>query len=108
MGSGEISLSGFLPRNQSARAEFDLSQAVGDLDFYFEGALGQEAAGEQLGVFEGAAAFAVAHIEPQPRPFAELRGVLVEEAGAERALTAETFPAAAAEEGTCRRRTAAA
>src|SRR5581483_7163838 len=41
LGSGEISLSGFLPKDQPGRAGFDLSQAVGDLDVYFEGAAGQ-------------------------------------------------------------------
>jgi len=46
LGSGEISLSGYLPRNQPGRAGFDISQAVGDLDFYIEGALGQNTLGE--------------------------------------------------------------
>jgi hypothetical protein len=44
LGAGEFSLSGFFPRNQPGRAGFDLSQGVGDLDFYFEGALGQDPA----------------------------------------------------------------
>ncbi len=46
LGSGEISLSGYLPRNQPGRMGFDLSQEVGDLDVYFEGGLGQNSAGE--------------------------------------------------------------
>jgi hypothetical protein len=56
LGSGEISLSGFLPRSQPAsgpfdlthvaKAGFDISQAVGELDFYFEGAAGQNSAGD--------------------------------------------------------------
>lgn len=40
--AGEISLSGFLPKNQNGKAGFDISQAVGDLDVYFEGALEQD------------------------------------------------------------------
>jgi hypothetical protein len=46
LGSGEISLSGFLPKNQPGRAGFDLSQEVGDFDVYFEGAAGQDAGGD--------------------------------------------------------------
>jgi hypothetical protein len=37
--SGEISLSGFLPKGQPGKAGFDISQGVGDVDAYFEGAL---------------------------------------------------------------------
>jgi hypothetical protein len=43
--AGEISLSGFLPKNQPGKAGFDISQAVGDLDVYFEGAFGQDSSG---------------------------------------------------------------
>ncbi|HVZ79963.1 MAG TPA: hypothetical protein VHE12_04080 [bacterium] len=46
LGAGEISLSGILPRGQTGKAGFDISQSVGDLDFYFEGAMGQNDAGE--------------------------------------------------------------
>jgi hypothetical protein len=51
LGAGEIALSGILPRVQGpqtifdlsriAKAGFDISQELGDLDFYFEGAAGQ-------------------------------------------------------------------
>ncbi len=37
--SGEISLSGYLPKGQPGKAGFDISQGIGDLDAYFEGAL---------------------------------------------------------------------
>jgi hypothetical protein len=40
-GSGEISLSGWFPKNQLGRGGFDISQALGDFDVYFEGAAGQ-------------------------------------------------------------------
>jgi len=43
--SGEISLSGILPKGQFGKAGFDISQAVGELDVYFEGAMGQDTAG---------------------------------------------------------------
>ncbi len=46
LGSGEISLSAMLPRGQTGKAGFDISQAVGDLDVYFEGAMGQNNAGD--------------------------------------------------------------
>jgi hypothetical protein len=46
LGSGEISLSGILPRGGAGKAGFDLSQAIGDFDVYFEGAMGQNAAGD--------------------------------------------------------------
>ena len=42
LGAGEISLSGLFPKNQLGRGGFDISQAVGDLDLYFEGAAGQD------------------------------------------------------------------
>ena len=45
LGSGEISFSGFLPKDEAGEAGFDLSQAVGDFDVYFEGAAGQNSAG---------------------------------------------------------------
>lgn len=45
LGSGEISLSGWFPKNQPGRGGFDISQALGDLDFYFEGAAGQNFGG---------------------------------------------------------------
>lgn len=45
LGGGEISFSGYLPKNQPGKAGFDISQAVGDIDFYFEGAAGQGADG---------------------------------------------------------------
>jgi hypothetical protein len=41
LGGGEMSFSGYLPKNQPGKAGFDISQAVGDIDFYFEGAAGQ-------------------------------------------------------------------
>jgi hypothetical protein len=56
LGAGEISLSGILPRVQApqtifdlsrvAKAGFDISQEIGDLDFYFEGAAGQAGNGD--------------------------------------------------------------
>jgi hypothetical protein len=46
LGAGEISLSGYLPKNQAGKAGFDISQAVGDLDVYFEGAFGQDTTGD--------------------------------------------------------------
>lgn len=49
--SGEFSFSGYLPKGQPGRAGFDLSQGVGDLDFYFEGALGQTTSGNLEGSF---------------------------------------------------------
>ncbi len=45
LGGGEISFSGYLPRYQPGKAGFDISQAVGDMDLYFEGAAGQGADG---------------------------------------------------------------
>jgi hypothetical protein len=42
LGSGEISLSGWFPKNQAGKGGFDLSQEVGDFDFYVEGAVGQD------------------------------------------------------------------
>ncbi len=49
--SGEISLSGYLPKGQSGRGGFDISQGVGDLDVYFEGAAGQNSGGGWVGAF---------------------------------------------------------
>jgi hypothetical protein len=46
LGSGEISVSGLFPKDQAGRVGADISQAVGDLDFYVEGAAGQNSAGE--------------------------------------------------------------
>ena len=37
LGSGEMSLSGWFPKNQPGRGGFDISQALGDLDVYVEG-----------------------------------------------------------------------
>lgn len=55
LGSGEISISGYFPRNQRARAGFDISQAVGDYDVYFEGATGKNSAGDWKSVCSGGA-----------------------------------------------------
>jgi hypothetical protein len=41
IGAGEISLSGWLPKNQSARLGYDISQQVDDFDIYVEGAATQ-------------------------------------------------------------------
>jgi hypothetical protein len=49
--SGEISLSGYLPKGQAGRGGFDISQGVGDLDAYFEGAIGQIQSGTWQGGF---------------------------------------------------------
>ncbi|HUO58757.1 MAG TPA: hypothetical protein VMV05_11335 [bacterium] len=49
--AGEISLSGYLPKGQSGRGGFDISQGVGDLDVYFEGAAGQNSSGNWQGAF---------------------------------------------------------
>ena len=45
LGAGEMSFSGYLPKGQTGEAGFDISQAVGDFDVYFEGAAGQNSAG---------------------------------------------------------------
>ena len=45
LGGGEMSFSGYLPKGQPGKAGFDISQAVGDFDLYFEGAAGQDAGG---------------------------------------------------------------
>ncbi len=49
--SGEFSISGYLPKGQSGRGGFDISQGVGDLDVYFEGAAGQNSSGGWEGAF---------------------------------------------------------
>jgi len=41
IGAGEISLSGWLPKNQSGRFGYDISQQVDDFDIYIEGAATQ-------------------------------------------------------------------
>jgi hypothetical protein len=41
IGAGEISLSGWLPKNQSGRFGYDISQQVDDFDIYVEGAATQ-------------------------------------------------------------------
>jgi len=51
LGGGEMSLSGYFPRHQRARAGFDISQAVGDYDIYFEGATGKNSAGDWKSVY---------------------------------------------------------
>ncbi len=51
LGSGEISVSGFFPRGQPDRVGFDISQAVGDFDIYFEGATGKNSAGDWKSVY---------------------------------------------------------
>lgn len=51
LGGGEISISGYFPRNQMAKAGFDISQAVGDYDVYFEGATGKNSAGDWKSVY---------------------------------------------------------
>jgi hypothetical protein len=43
LGGGEMSFSGYLPKGQTGKAGFDISQALGDFDIYFEGAAGQDA-----------------------------------------------------------------
>jgi len=49
--SGEISVSGFFPKGQPGRGGFDISQGVGDLDVYFEGAAGQDTSSDWKGSF---------------------------------------------------------
>ena len=46
LGAGEMSFSGYLPKGQTGKAGFDISQAVGDFDVYFEGAAGQGSNGD--------------------------------------------------------------
>jgi hypothetical protein len=49
--SGEISFSAYLPKGELGRGGFNLSQGVGDLDVYFEGAAGQDVTGDWKGSF---------------------------------------------------------
>ena len=57
--SGEISLSGYLPKGLPGRGGFDISQGVGDLDVYFEGAMGQAGGGDWKGAFSTGAGWQV-------------------------------------------------
>lgn len=63
LGAGEISVSGYLPRNQAGRAGMDFSQSVGDFDVYFEGATGQDALGEWKAVFTTGASWQVRYAD---------------------------------------------
>lgn len=63
--SGEISLSGYLPKGQPGRAGFDISQGIGDLDAYFEGAAGQDTAGDWKGAFSTGASWEIRYADEQ-------------------------------------------
>lgn len=63
--SGEISLSGYLPKGQSGRAGFDISQGIGDLDAYFEGAAGQDSSGHWEGAFSTGAGWETRYADQQ-------------------------------------------
>ncbi len=63
--SGEISLSGYLPKGQSGRGGFDISQGIGDLDAYFEGAAGQNSSGNWEGAFSTGASWEVRYADEQ-------------------------------------------
>jgi len=73
LGAGEISLSGFLPKNQApqtvfdlsrvAKAGFDISQAVGDFDVYFEGAAGQDSTGDWKAAYSAGAGWTVRYAD---------------------------------------------
>ena len=58
LNAGEISLSGYFPKNQLGRGGFDISQAVGDLDVYFEGAAGQNAVGDWQAAYSAGGSWA--------------------------------------------------
>ena len=63
--SGEISFSGYLPKGQSGRAGFDISQGIGDLDAYFEGAAGQDNSGHWEGAFSTGAGWETRYADQQ-------------------------------------------
>lgn len=63
--SGEISLSGYLPKGQSGRGGFDISQGIGDLDAYFEGAAGQNSSGNWEGAFSTGADWEIRYADEQ-------------------------------------------
>jgi len=63
--SGEISLSGYLPKGQPGRGGFDISQGIGDLDAYFEGAAGQDTTGNWKGAFSTGASWEIRYAEEQ-------------------------------------------
>ncbi len=63
--SGEISLSGYLPKGQSGRAGFDISQGIGDIDAYFEGAAGQDSGGNWKGAFSTGAGWELRYSDRQ-------------------------------------------
>jgi hypothetical protein len=63
--SGEISLSGYLPKGQSGRGGFDISQGIGDLDAYFEGAAGQNSSGNWEGAFSTGASWEIRYAVEQ-------------------------------------------
>ena len=63
--SGEISLSGYLPKGQPGRAGFDISQGVGDLDVYFEGAAGQDTTGKWQGGYSTGAGWETRYADQQ-------------------------------------------
>ncbi len=63
--SGEISLSGYLPKGQMGRGGFDISQGIGDLDAYFEGAAGQNPNGSWVGAFSTGADWETRYADQQ-------------------------------------------
>lgn len=63
--SGEVSVSGYLPKGQPGRAGFDISQGIGDLDAYFEGAAGQDTAGDWKGAFSTGADWEIRYADEQ-------------------------------------------
>jgi len=63
--SGEISFSGYLPKGQSGRAGFDISQGIGDIDAYFEGAAGQDSSGHWEGAFSTGADWETRYADQQ-------------------------------------------